>query len=260
MTSLQLGISVYGQSFSHLKHCLESCLVQQDGELQLQISIRVDGPGNDSAAEDVRAYLRSVAERENIVRLEEGNERLGTFGSYRKIFSGSQADYLAQVDADDALAPAAIRRSLDLLAIYDDASFLYTDCIEMDADGCPIRLSRRQSLPYSEVNILVQFMTFHLRVVRRLAYEFVGGYDAGLKYVGDYDLSLKLSEVGDVIYLQRPMYFYRVHEASESQKFRGEADREAFRVCRAALKRRALDSTYCLVQHHDGSMQLNLID
>ena len=33
-----------------------------------------------------------------------------------------------------------------------------------------------------------------------------------VKYVGDYDLSLKLSEVGDVIYLQRPLYFYRVRK------------------------------------------------
>ena len=259
MASVQVGISVYGQSLFQLRHCMESCVSQQDDHLQLQISIRIDGPGEDSAADDVRAYLRSVAEIDDHVRLEEGSERLGTFGSYRKIFSCSQADYLCQVDADDALAPAALKRSLDLMDSYGDASLLYTDCIEMDVDGCPIRLSKRQSLPYSETNILVQFMTFHLRLVRRQAYESVGGYDAGLKYVGDYDLSLKLAEVGDVIYLQRPLYFYRVHENSESQKFRGEADREAFRICRAALKRRQLDSTYSLVQHQDGSLELKLI-
>ena len=259
MSSLQLGVSIYGQTLPQLRHCLESCLSQKEEHRQLQISIRIDGPGPDSAVDDVRAYLRSVAEHEDEVSLEEGNERLGTFGSYRKIFSLSRSDYLCQVDADDALAPAAVRRSLDLIDSYSDASFLYTDCIDMDADDCPIRLSKRQSLPYSETNILVQFMTFHLRVVRRQAYDSVGGYDAGLKYVGDYDLSLKLSEVGDVIYLQRPLYFYRVHENSESQKFRGEADREALRVCRAALKRRKLESTYSLVQHQDGSLQLKLI-
>ena len=259
MSSIQLGISVYGQSLFQLRHCLESCLSQQDEHFQLQISIRIDGPAEDSAAEDVRAYLRSIAEQERDVSLEEGNERLGTFGSYRKIFSDSHSDYLCQVDADDALAPAALRRSLDLMDSYGDASLLYTDCIEMDVDGCPIRLSKRQSLPYSEANILVQFMTFHLRIVRRQAYVSVGGYDAGLKYVGDYDLSLKLSEVGDVIYLQRPLYFYRVHDSSESQKHRGDADREAFRVCRAALKRRELDSAYTLIQHQDGSMELKLI-
>ena len=259
MTSVQLGMSVYGQTLPQLRRCLESCLSQREDQRQLQISIRIDGPGLDSAADDVRAYLKTVAELEEDVSLEEGSERLGTFGSYRKIFSLSRSDYLCQVDADDALAPAALRRSLDLMDSYGDASFLYTDCIEIDEDDCPIRLSRRQSLPYSETNILVQFMTFHLRVVRRHAYDSVGGYDAGLRYVGDYDLSLKLSEVGDVIYLQRPLYFYRVHENSESQKFRGEADREALRVCRAALKRRKLESTYSLVQHQDGSLQLKLI-
>ena len=99
MSAIQLGISVYGQSLFQLRHCLESCLSQQDKHFQLQISIRIDGPGVDSAADDVRAYLRSVAERDDHVCLEEGNERLGTFGSYRKIFSDSQAEECAPKDS-----------------------------------------------------------------------------------------------------------------------------------------------------------------
>jgi len=259
MLSLQLGISIRGQSMSHLRSCLESCLCQRNERLRPQISIRIDGPGDDAAGDDVRMYLRSLAEQHDDVSLEEGAERLGTFGSYRRIFSTSQSDYLCQVDADDLLAPAALSRAVDLIEAYQDASFLYTDCLEVDHEGCPIGLSKRQSLPYSPINILVQFMTFHLRVVRREAYESVGGYDSGLKYSGDYDLSLKLSEVGDVIYLQRPLYFYRVHDKSESQQFRRDVDQEAFRICRAALKRRQLDSTFNLVQHQDGSMHLKAI-
>ena len=256
MPSIQLGISVYGQSLQHLRACIESCTSQKSEEFKLYITIRIDGSGEEAAVSDVRNYLRELAGQEDCLNLVEGEDRLGTFGSYREIFSCSQSDYLCQVDADDALAPAALERSVKLIDAYEAASLLYTDCIDMDVDGCPIRLSGRQSLPYSDQNILVQFMTFHLRVVRREAYSFVGGYDSSLKYVGDYDLSLKLSEVGDVIYLQRPLYFYRVHESSESQKYRREVDWESFKVARLALRRRELDTQYTLVQHHDGSMHL----
>ena len=256
MPSLQLGISIYGQSVQHLRACIESCLNQKSEQFRLCISARIDGSGEDSAGHDVRVYLRELAEKESVFSLLEGCERLGTFGSYREIFASSQSDYLCQVDADDALAPAALERTVKLIDAYEEASLLYTDCIDVDEDGCPIRLSARQSLPYSEKNILVQFMTFHLRVVRREAYDSVGGYDPSLKYVGDYDLSLKLSEIGDVIYLQRPLYFYRVHDSSESQKHRSEVDWESFKVARAALRRRGLDSKYNLTQQHDGSMQL----
>jgi len=256
MPSVQLGISVYGQSLRHLHECIESCLRQKSEQFKLFISIRIDGGGEEAAGSDVRSYLRELAGQEADLSLVEGRERLGTFGSYREIFSCSQSDYLCQVDADDVLAPAALERSIKLIDAYEGASLLYTDCIDMDVDGCPIRLSERQSLPYSEQNILVQFMTFHLRVVRREAYRSVGGYDSSLKYVGDYDLSLKLSEVGDVIYLKRPLYFYRVHDSSESQKYRREVDWESFKVARSALRRRELDSQYSLIQHHDGSMHL----
>ena len=72
------------------------------------------------------------------LRLIEGKERLRTFGSYREIFTYSQSDYLCQIDADDALAPAALERSVKLIDAYEGASFLYTDCIDMDVMGAPL--------------------------------------------------------------------------------------------------------------------------
>jgi hypothetical protein len=47
------------------------------------------------------------------------------------------------------------------------------------------------------------------------AFEEVGGF-SGKKYVGDFELHLKLSERRPVVRLQNDLVFYRVHDTSES--------------------------------------------
>ena len=181
---------------------------------------------------------------------------VGPFGSYAAIFKGGKATFLCQVDADDCLAPHALSRAVSVLDQFEEASFLYSDCLEIDEDGCPIRLSERQSMPYSQENLLVQFITFHLRLIRRRDCDAVGGYRSDLMFTGDYDLSLKLSEIGDVIYLKRPLYFYRVHQASDSQRHKKAVDREALAVSSHALQRRGLKDRLRLSQSEDGSLRL----
>ena len=190
MNLVQIGVSVFQQNLYQVKNCIESCLAQEN----CLITCRTDGP--ESCEADVHNYLELVASEKKEFKFICGEKRLGNFGSLNTIFNTSELPFLCQLDADDMLASGALRICIENLKSNPGASFLYTDCLEVDDFGTPIKIGGRSLIEYTEVNSLIQFIPFHLRLIRRESFDRIGGYDARLKYAGDYDISLKLSEVG----------------------------------------------------------------
>lgn len=250
MTLVQVGISIYGQDLFQVQSCIESCLTQENS----LITCRTDGP--DACDDGVLRYLKSVSDREDMVRLIIGSKRLGSYGSLNSIFETSESPFLCQLDADDMLAPGALRLCIEQLEANLCASFLYTDCLEVDEQGSPIQIGGRSQHEYTEINSLIQFIPFHLRMIRRRCFNQIGGYDASLRYTGDYDISLKLTEVGSVIYLNRPLYSYRIHSRNTSFANFQKLNSEVFSICNEALVRRGLTGKYRLVQGDKGEMTI----
>ena len=139
----------------------------------------------------------------------QGLALIGTYASYKFIFEASDSQYLCQLDADDYLAPNALQQCLSIFRQNPYLSYVYTDCIDIDEHGTPLGMDPHSSMPFSKESLLTSFMTFHLRMISRYKYNLVGGYSDEFKYVGDYDLCLRLSESGEVRHLNKPLYFYR---------------------------------------------------
>jgi glycosyltransferase involved in cell wall biosynthesis len=235
-SACQIGISVYRQPLPWLKQCIDSALLQKSKGLRIQITIRTDGL--DACDFNSLTWLRKTAAENAEIELIEGSTRLGTFASYRRIFANSSSPFLCQLDADDWLEPEALDLGLETLSKYPDAPFLYTDYLEVEPDGSPRGLGARCRYPFDQRTMLVQFITFHLRLVRRAAYQRCGDYDPSLLFCGDYDLSLRLCEIGDPARLASPLYNYRLHDSNTSGRYQQETITEAFQVANTALKRR----------------------
>ena len=250
MNLVQIGISIYQLNLYQVTSCINSCLSQEN----CLITCRTDGP--DSCDIDVIKYLECLSNEHDCLQVIVGGERLGNFGSLNRIFAISETPFLCQLDADDSLAPGALRICIQQLEANPRASFLYTDCLEVDVHGTPIQIGGRSLKEYTEITSLTQFIPFHLRLIRRKCFDKIGGYDPSLKYAGDYDLSLKLAEVGEVIYLNRPLYFYRIHSQNTSFANFRNVNNEVLSICNAALVRRGLAGRYQLVQHDSGEMAL----
>lgn len=238
-----VGISIYRQRHAWLQAAVESVIAQSLSTWQLLI--RPDGPN--SITNESLNWLKELAANDNRVYLIEGEERLGTFASYRLIFSQTKAKYLVQLDADDKLHPDALKNSTQLLNSNHVSSFVYTKCTLIDDNNIELGLDKRALRTWSKYNDLVQFIPFHMRLIRRSAYVKVGGYDSNFYYTGDYDLSLKLSEHANPLYLPEPLYYYRLHSSSESQKKRKLTHQEAVRAARNALRRRGMVEKHVLI-------------
>jgi GT2 family glycosyltransferase len=99
-------------------------------------------------------------------------------------------------------------------------------------------------------------MVFHFRLLRRSVYDQVGGFDPKFVCAQDYDVCLKLSEVTEIMHLEKPLYYYRVHPEGISGRQRIEQIYWSHQAVQDALKRQGLTETYDLRVHIDAQFSL----
>lgn len=254
--SCQIGISIYRQPLEWIKRSIYSAL-DQSRFCNSFCTVRLDGP--DSCSTETQNWLFWRTTDQPRLNLLIGSTQLGTFGSYREIFKTSKSAYLCQLDADDWLQSGIVSQCIKVLEIQQDAPFVYTNHKVVNAVDQEIRLGGRSKQRFDHLEQLVQFNTFHLRLLRRSSYEEVGGYNSDLKYTGDYDISLKLAELGLPIHLDEIGYFYREHPSGTSSIYKTMLQSEAFMVAEKALKRRGQQHFYELsIEQKSGAGQVVL--
>ena len=150
--------------------------------------------------------------------------------------------YFGWVDSDDALAPTALAETVAALEQRgnENVGMVYTDYLTMDEAGRVGGPGKRTRIPYSKDRLLIDFMTFHFRLMRRAAFDRAGGVDETLAGAEDYDLCLRLSEQTDIRHLARPLYFYRVHPRSISSESRLRQIMRSKEAIARALARRGM--------------------
>ncbi len=158
----------------------------------------------------------------------------------------ARGDYVAVLDSDDILEPDALSSMLAFMHERPQLGMAYSQYVEMDEDGTLLAPGRRTGTPYSQQQLLVDFMTYQFRLIRVDAYRAVGGYDATLMDSADYDLCLKLSENCAIAHLPRTLYRYRMRRDSISHASRLRQVCTSFDAAQRALQRRGLQDQYAL--------------
>jgi glycosyltransferase involved in cell wall biosynthesis len=165
----------------------------------------------------------------------------GVAASLRAAIATSRGSYIGSVDSDDMLAPTALEETVQFLDENPHVGVVYTDHYETNEAGTKAVLSNLTKIPYSRDRLLMDFMTFHFRLMRRSAYDACGGFDPSLTCAVDYDLCLRLSEVASFAHLPKPLYYYRRRRGSITQSRRVEQINASTDAVRRAIQRRKLD-------------------
>lgn len=200
-------ITVYNRA-SYLSATIESILAQTHTDFEL--IIWDDGSTDESMA------IASEYELQDARVKVFGDRNRGQGAALVKAIAKTSCQYLCTVDSDDLLHPEALAKTVAIMESNSDLGMVYTDHVIIDARGKAKGLGKRCSIPYSAERLLIDFMTFHFRLIRRTVYDSVGGFDAGLSSAEDYDLCLRLSEVTQIEHLAEPLYYYRWHEQNLS--------------------------------------------
>ena len=129
-------------------------------------------------------------------------------------FNAARGEFVCQVDSDDLLEPPALELTVAVLDDDIECGMVYTNYIDIDANGQKQRPGRRCSTPYSPERMLTDFMTFHFRLIRKSIYDRIGGFNIQFNNIEDYDLCLRVSEVTNIKKINEYLYLYRLHPDS----------------------------------------------
>jgi glycosyltransferase involved in cell wall biosynthesis len=228
---VSIAMTVYNRE-RFLADAIESVLQQQGPTLEL--ILWDDGSSNGS-----RAIARHYARQDGRVRLFEAEHR-GRGPALRAATLQATGRYLGVVDSDDQLEPLTLARTVEMLEQNPEVGMVYTDYRVMDETGQLKGDGQRCRIPYSKERLLLDFMTFHFRLMRRTVVEVVGGFNPQFQAAQDYDLCLRLSEVTEIRHCPASLYRYRVHRQTISHPHQLEQIHWTAEAIAQALQRRGL--------------------
>lgn len=168
----------------------------------------------------------------------------GVGQTFKNALAQTTGKYLGWVDSDDMLSPTALEETIAILDSQPSVGMVYTDHLITDEIGNIKGIGNRCRIPYSKERLLIDFMTFHFRLMRREVYDRVGGIREELESAEDYDLCLRLSFVTEIYHLAKPLYLYRVHGDSVTKSPTLKQAYCSSLAVKDALVRRGMDSDY----------------
>jgi glycosyltransferase involved in cell wall biosynthesis len=247
MPRVSLLMSAYNRE-PFVAQAIQSVLAQTFTDFELLI-------WDDGSTDNTLARAREAAGGDPRVQIVAG-DHAGVIHALNNLAARARGEFIGWIDSDDALAPLALAATVALLDASPDVGMVYTNYITMDEAGRQGGLGRRCQIPYSKDRLLIDFMTFHFRLIRRSIWDQVRGLDPLSETAEDYDLCLRLSEVAEIRHLPRALYIYRVHTQSISAQKRLDQIYASQRAIERALARRKMDKDYELNVEIVGRFQL----
>jgi glycosyltransferase involved in cell wall biosynthesis len=216
----------------YLSTAIESVLKQTRQDFELVIW---DDGSQDCSVDIARDY----AKRDERIRVIAAQHQ-GLTQSLKAAIAQTSSYYIGWVDSDDILAPTALEETTAILDANSHVGLVYTEYMVIDESGTVKGYGQRCRIPYSKERLLLDFMTFHFRLIQRSVFEQVGGIDETFECAPDYDLCLRLSEFTEVKQVKKPLYYYRNYSDNVSHKQRVEQIFWSGEAITKALVRRGL--------------------
>lgn len=219
---------------------LRSVLAQEG--ITVEVVVVDDASEDDTAAEAERVGDRRVT----VLR----NERhLGIGACHNRALAASSAPFVTHVDADDFIAPSALRTMVDALRDVPDAAQSYCNHLLVAGDGTlserefirqreALSDMRRRMTDVRRALLAHGMVTNTLRTYRRDALARVGPFNEHLPWAVDYDMAIRLADTFEMVYVPDFLYLQRVH-GDNTQQIQSHRALKSWRM-RAAICRREL--------------------
>ena len=221
---------------SYLALAVESILSQTFTNFEL---IAIDDGSTDGSDK----LLVELAARDGRVRMIT-QQNAGVTSALNTGLAAVRGTYVARMDADDIARPKRFDRQIAYMEADPSTVVLGGQFVLIDPDGRPLR---QLSLPLDHEAIDKRHLggadmgiCHPTAMIRRDALEKVGGYNTALPVAQDFDLWLRLAEVGQLANLNEIVLDYRQHSMSLGYLKRQLQEECARSAAAAAIARRGL--------------------
>lgn len=213
-----LSVTVLNYNYGHfLPTCLDSILGQSFTDFEL---ILINDKSTDNSLAVIGPYLKDPR-----IRLVDHQENQGFVRSLIEGADISRGKYITVISADDWVArPTAFEQQIAVMERDAAIAFVYSaydhHLDEANRESTWVGANASYVLPGLEAfkQLVVNPFLLHTgTVIRKLAYDKVGGYDRTTTYLVDTRMWLSLCHVGKVAYIDEALYAYRRHGKNMSR-------------------------------------------
>jgi hypothetical protein len=139
-------------------------------------------------------------------------------------------EYMTWIGDDDLLAPGALSIAVRALEKQEKPVLVYGHCQYIDSDGNDVLVKRSGSWAVPLLRFGPQLIPQPSAFFRRDAFEKVGGLSDKFQFAFDFDLFLKLTNLGKAVFIDQILSSHRWHATSLTYSRRWESVREASKV------------------------------
>lgn len=224
-------VSIYIPAYNCSKYivrCVESALNQTITDLE--VCICDDGSTDDT----LRILQEHYANHPRVRFISQKNKGIGSaFNTAVRLCRGF---YIGQLDSDDFLEPDAVELCLDEFRKDLSLACVYTTNRNIDREGNLI--SNGYNWPiYSREKLTSAMICHHFRMFTARAWNLTEGFNESISNAVDYDMYLKLSEVGPFKHINKICYNRVLHGENTSIKKLDIQKENHFKVVNESLSR-----------------------
>jgi GT2 family glycosyltransferase len=139
-------------------------------------------------------------------------------------------EYITWIGDDDLLAPGSIAVATSALDKPEKPVLVFGHCQYIDSEGNDVLVKRSGSWAVPLLGFGPQLIPQPSAVFRRDAFEKIGGLSDKFEFAFDFDLFLKLTKLGRVVFLDQILSSHRWHATSLTFSRRWDSVKEASAV------------------------------
>lgn len=194
-----------------LEECLKSVFQHSEYEIELIVC--------DDCSTDCSVEILKDFQSKNYFKILYNEINLGVGATKKKLVLESSGEWFIFLDSDDMLAPnCLIILSAEIeKQKVNNVSMIYGNSRQLCTNGKFIDWGRSKEIKTNLLDCKFEYPIFHPVIYNRKKYDSTEGIDLNLKSADDYDLWYKMEEVGNVIFVDEPLYFYRINFNGVSQ-------------------------------------------
>lgn len=229
-------VSIYVPLYNrerYIVECIQSALEQSVKDLEVVVC---DDGSTDKSKALVKKYFGNH-KRVRVITQKNG----GIGAASNTAVRNSRGFFIGQLDADDVLMTDAVERCLEVMERDTRLSLVYgtTEYIDENSKFA----SKGWNWPvFSREYLMTKMIAHHFRFFRKRDFMRTSGFDQTIKNAVDYDMMLKLSEVGDVLHLNKVLYQYRRHSEMTTIEYNQTQTNNNFIAINNSLERLNLGS------------------
>lgn len=166
---------------------------------------------DDASTDGTAAVLAQAAQEDprlHVVRL---TSNRGPGGAMQAALAQARGEFVAILDADDLCEPERLQRQVERMTLQPDIAVLGTWVQVIDEHGVALEVKR-----YADDADLLLWTSYHAMplthssmMMRTAALRSVGGYDQAMWTMCDYDVVVRMSEIGVVAVVPEVLVRYR---------------------------------------------------